>query len=669
MTIPTQGVGQSTAINNIKNVLHQNRGIFYAFFLPNKAAWDAYRNIWNNYNESTVWNPDPYCGQIVVAKEYGGHAVLIVGYNDDDPNTNNHYWIILNSWGTANGNRPNGLFRVPMYINYDCTFPNGSTNSLAHQFMTLDIAFNPPAPPAEKSNLTPYQPSGWSDRIVVSTTTGTTTDSSPLYTTDTLYVDWAVINQGPAATPTRFCSNLYVDGTQKGSWCTDPPVNANVYAYVADYSIGSLSAGTHAIKIVADATGAIGESYESDNEYTKTITVQAQSTQKPNLKPYQPSGWSDKIVVSNATGTTTDKSSFTTTDMLYVDWAVINDSSVNISNHFYVSLYVDGGFKASWYVDSLAAGYYTYNTDYSIGTLGAGSHTLKILADVNQEVTESDEADNAYSKTITVSVDNPNTSLPNLTPYKPKDWSDALVVSNAKGSRIDTSSITSNDYLYINWAVLNNGPAATPTGFWVDLYIDGFLENYWSRSSGLKSNYYWSLKDYPIGYLSAGYHLLELVIDSLSGVSESNENDNYYGKWITVGGAYYYEMFPNLRPYQPEGWLDKIVIYTSAKAFTDSPSFTSQDSLYVNWAVINDGLVDTWKPFSVHLSVDGILKKSWKIQTLKSYDSYAVKNYSIGKLSGGFHTFTIVVDPEGVIREEDKGDNEYNMTIEVLETP
>ena len=59
---------------------------------------------------------------------------------------------------------------------------------------------------------------------------------------------------------------------------------ANVYGYVTDYSIGSLSAGTHTIKVVADSTGAVGESYESDNEYTKTITVQAQSTQKPNLK-------------------------------------------------------------------------------------------------------------------------------------------------------------------------------------------------------------------------------------------------------------------------------------------------------------------------------------------------------------------------------------------------
>jgi uncharacterized repeat protein (TIGR02543 family) len=126
-------------------------------------------------------------------------------------------------------------------------------------------------------NLTPYQPQGWSDKIVVTNKTGCTnsscTDSSPLLPTDTLYVDWAVINQGPVATAVRFCNDLYVDGVEKGPWCSDPPINANTYIYLTNFSIGSLSAGTHKIKLVADSTGAISETNEADNEYTKTITV------------------------------------------------------------------------------------------------------------------------------------------------------------------------------------------------------------------------------------------------------------------------------------------------------------------------------------------------------------------------------------------------------------
>jgi subtilase family serine protease len=65
--------------------------------------------------------------------------------------------------------------------------------------------------------------------------------------------------------------------------------------------------------------------------------------------------------------------------------------------------------------------------------------------------------------------------------------------------------------------------------------------------------------------------------------------------------------------------------------------------------------------------VDGVVKKTWKLKALGAKSNFAVKSYSIGKLSAGFHTLTIVVDPEGVISEEDKGDNEYNKTIQVLE--
>lgn len=122
-------------------------------------------------------------------------------------------------------------------------------------------------------NLTSYQPSGWSAPIIVSTVTGTNTDSSVLRSTDTLYVDWAVINNGAGPTAARFYTKIFVDGVEKNNWYTDPPLNVNSYAYIQDFSIGSLSAGQHIIKIITDITGAITESNELDNEYTKFVTV------------------------------------------------------------------------------------------------------------------------------------------------------------------------------------------------------------------------------------------------------------------------------------------------------------------------------------------------------------------------------------------------------------
>lgn len=118
-TITTHGVTQSTAINNIKNILHQNKGIYHSFCLADATDWGAFFNFWNNQNEATLWDPTPFFGHTWNPNpgQGGCHAVVVVGYNDDDANADNHYWIILNSWG-SNNNRPNGLFRLRMNINY-----------------------------------------------------------------------------------------------------------------------------------------------------------------------------------------------------------------------------------------------------------------------------------------------------------------------------------------------------------------------------------------------------------------------------------------------------------------------------------------------------------------------------------------------------------------------
>ena len=127
---------------------------------------------------------------------------------------------------------------------------------------------------APKPNITPYQPIGWSDKIVVTNKAGTNTDDTLLHKTDILYVDWAVENDGTKAVEVLFYSVLYVDGAPVQSWYTPAPLNSNYYAYVLDVPIGSLSVGAHTIKIVTDSTAVVDELNESDNQYTKNIMVQ-----------------------------------------------------------------------------------------------------------------------------------------------------------------------------------------------------------------------------------------------------------------------------------------------------------------------------------------------------------------------------------------------------------
>ena len=44
-SITTHGVTQTQAIANIKNILHQNKGVCFAFFLPNAADWDNFKQF------------------------------------------------------------------------------------------------------------------------------------------------------------------------------------------------------------------------------------------------------------------------------------------------------------------------------------------------------------------------------------------------------------------------------------------------------------------------------------------------------------------------------------------------------------------------------------------------------------------------------------------------
>jgi subtilisin len=378
-------------------------------------------------------------------------------------------------------------------------------------------------------NLTPYQPSGWSDKLVISTTTGTNTNSATLTPSSPLYLDWAVINNGSTSVTTQFWTTLYVDGSARTSWYSDPPLNSFYYVYLTDYALGTLASGTHTIRIVSDVYNAVAETNEFDNEYTRTIVVGA-----VNLKPYQPSGWSDEIVVSTVSGTHTDSGTLRPTDTLYVDWTVANLGTAATTARFHSQLYVDGVAFTSWYTDPpLDANTYSFVADYNLGTLSAGTHTLRIVVDSTAAIGESNELDNEYTKTITIA----NAQNVNLTPYKPGTWSDRIVVSTGTGTSTDSSTLTATDTLHIDWAVINNGSTATTAQFFSELYVDGTLSGSWYSDPPVDANSYVWVADHAIGPLSAGTHVLRIVTDTTGAISESSESDNEYTRTITVAGG------------------------------------------------------------------------------------------------------------------------------------
>ena len=164
---------------------------------------------------------------------------------------------------------------------------------------------------------------------------------------------------------------------------------------------------------------------------------------RPNLKPYQPRDWSDEIVVSNVKDTHSDSSQLRDTDDLYVDFAVTNAGPASVTESFRVELFVDGRLARTFESERsssspLMSNYFTSWSDYWIGRLSAGTHTLKIVVDTEDSVSESNERDNEYSKTITVRQGTVSGCFPLTTGVVPRG------AGTITPSRTSTCSATTN---------------------------------------------------------------------------------------------------------------------------------------------------------------------------------------------------------------------------------
>jgi len=202
----------------------------------------------------------PYIGDLEVKVYNSSHTWMV---RDNEGGSANDINETRTEESLFDGDNPtqNWYYRVRDTFQYDT-----GTLNVMQLYVYYDYG-------DDTANLTPYKPSGWSDKIVVSDHAGTNSDDSPLYITDTLYIDWAGTNNGSAATSETFYSQLYIDDVLEQTWYTSAPLNPGSWFYAADYSIGSLAEGAHEIKIVLDYDNIINESDEYDNEYIKPIEI------------------------------------------------------------------------------------------------------------------------------------------------------------------------------------------------------------------------------------------------------------------------------------------------------------------------------------------------------------------------------------------------------------
>ncbi len=141
--IQTSKVPEETAIENIKNTLHQNKGVFFTVFFADEDNIKHFSDFWRKEDEKSVYKLDYYAGNPWVDDEAAGHALLVVGYHDDENSDANDYWIMLNSWGTTSG-RPNGLARIDMHMNYSLKYVDSSQYAFGAE--TLNVTFGSESP-------------------------------------------------------------------------------------------------------------------------------------------------------------------------------------------------------------------------------------------------------------------------------------------------------------------------------------------------------------------------------------------------------------------------------------------------------------------------------------------------------------------------------------------
>ncbi|GAF99841.1 unnamed protein product, partial [marine sediment metagenome] len=233
---------------------------------------------------------------------------------------------------------------------------------------------------------------------------------------------------------------------------------------------------------------------------------------EPDLLPYQPPGWDNKLVISNTTGGSSSSSTIYDDETVYVDWSCANLGNAD-AGHFRYGLYLDGVRK--WYVDktSLAANTYSSATDSSFTPLDAGWHTFKIVCDYDGEVPESNEGNNEYSRSYLI------TARPkaDLTPYKPGNWDYKIPIGTSQLPWSYTHSYSgpyySDQTLYFNWGSNNQG-SATASGYTVRVQVTGTGGSIWDWTNQSTSPGYWShlINDQSCGPLSVGSHTFKLWV-------------------------------------------------------------------------------------------------------------------------------------------------------------
>ena len=142
---------------------------------------------------------------------------------------------------------------------------------------------------------------------------------------------------------------------------------------------------------------------------------------------------------------------------------------------------------------------------------------------------------------------------------------------------------------------------------------------------------------------------------------------------LVAGASLCHAAAPDLTPYKPDNWNDKIPIGISPLAFDQAHTYTgpyySNQTLYFNWGSLNQGTADVLSSYTIRFEVNGtggvILNWAPVPPLAPGHWTYLTTDLGVGPLSEGNHTFKLWLDYTGVVSESNESNNYYERTINV----
>ncbi|MCH8309809.1 MAG: hypothetical protein IIB17_04845, partial [Chloroflexi bacterium] len=422
-----------------------------------------------------------------------------------------------------------------------------------------------------------------------------------------------------------------------------------------------------------------------------TIESNSQASPLANLRPFKPDDWSAPIVITSSRGGR-HTTSLTQGEGSYLSWAIDNPSQGDVNELFYVDVLLDGIVLDRWISDGLRSDRSGVFTDWerleTLARIEPGEHTLTLVVDSTDLVSETDESDNTFQTKMVVlpalealsGIQTPTpTRLPDLAPFVPPGWPAPIIASAYSGAKLQ-GPLSVDVLSYIRYALVNQGLASTPDNVHTQLYFDGVLvsKEFWSGAivdNQVIRREWGGLSD--IVRVTPGEHTLKFLVDPHNLIAESDETNNVYEvtlRWDSgevpplqltpptpIPDLPEPPTLPNLVPGWRFGWDGALIAANQPDTFKNGQLVVGE-TVYIDIVVVNESSVDLVGPYQVNLYFDDQLVETLVVSdgtpagSIQWWPDWEGLTDEVD-LTEGVHVLRMEIDKENQVAELDESDN------------